>query len=348
VYERFFKFTGIPFQLTPDRRFFFSSSGHARAIAHLVYGLSQEEGFIVITGEVGAGKTTLVEHLWTQLDRRSYAIGRVVTTLVSGDDLVRLAITSFGVEDGGADKATLLRRFEAMVRAQRAAGRRCLLVVDEAQNLSVAALEELRMLSNITIDGKASLQTILLGQPQFRPLLARRELEQLRQRVLASYHLGPLTERETRLYIEHRLRMVGWGDDPHWTDAALIRVFRATNGIPRRVNTLCGRVLLYAALEEAHTVTEEMVAATAAELEQDLGAGTPEGAATEASAGPASGGLAERDQIALRLAALEERVGRQDRMFRRLLELLDGVAEAPDEQRLRFAAGATSRAGGPR
>ena len=208
MYETFFRLTGIPFQLTPDSRFFFGSAGHSRAISHLVYGLSQEEGFIVITGEVGAGKTTLVEHLWTRLDRASYAVGRVVTTLVSGDDLLRLAVTSFGIADDGTDKATLLRRFEAMVRAQRQAGRRCLLVIDEAQNLSVATLEELRMLSNITVDGRASVQTILLGQPQFRPLLARPELEQLRQRVLASYHLGPLSEAETRQYIEHRLRLV--------------------------------------------------------------------------------------------------------------------------------------------
>ncbi len=331
MYDSFFRLTGIPFQLTPDSRFFFGSAGHSRAISHLVYGLAQEEGFIVITGEVGAGKTTLVEHLWTQLDRRTYVIGRVVTTQVSGDDLLRLAVTSFGVEDAGADKATLLRRFEQMVRAQRAAGRRALLVVDEAQNLSVAALEELRMLSNITVDGRASLQTILLGQPQFRPLLARPDLEQLRQRVLASYHLGPLSERETRLYIEHRLRMVGWADDPHWTDGAFIRVFRATEGIPRRVNTLCGRVLLYAALEEAHTVTEDMVVATAGELEQDLGAGTPEPLRT-APAAPA-----ETDPLGRRLGAIEDRISRQDRLLRRLLDLLDGGVEG-SEERVRVAA----------
>ena len=200
MYEKYYKLSGIPFQLTPDSRFFFGSSGHSRAIAHLVYGLAQEEGFIVVTGEVGAGKTTLVEHLWSQLDRTNYVIARVVTTQVSGDDLLRLAVANFGVpDDDGADKATLLRRFERMARDQRAAGRRCLLVVDEVQNLSMAALEELRMLSNITVDGHASVQTILLGQPQFRATLANPDLEQLRQRVLASYHLGPLTEAETRV-----------------------------------------------------------------------------------------------------------------------------------------------------
>src|SRR6185312_16893186 len=124
--------------------------GHSRAMAHLVYGLAQKEGFIVITGEVGAGKTTMVEQVWSQLDRHTYVIARIVTTRVSGDDLLRLVMANFGLgETQGIDKATLLRRFEHMVRDQRRAGRRCLLVVDEVQNLSLAALEELRMLSNI-------------------------------------------------------------------------------------------------------------------------------------------------------------------------------------------------------
>ena len=274
MYDKFYKLTGVPFQLTPDSRFFFGSSGHSRAIAHLVYGLSQEEGFIVITGEVGAGKTTLVEQLWSQLDRNSYVLARIVTTRVSGDDLLRLAVANFGIaDDGTADKATLLRRFERMAHDQRAAGRRCLLVVDEVQNLGMPALEELRMLSNITVDGHASVQTILLGQPQFRATLANPELEQLRQRVLASYHLGPLTEAETRAYIEHRLKRVGWSDDPRFEDAAFTYLYRNTDGIPRRINTLCSRVLLYGAIEEAHTITGPMVEITANELIQDLGGG---------------------------------------------------------------------------
>src|SRR3954470_14203893 len=198
-------------------------------MAHLVYGLAQQEGFIVITGEVGAGKTTLVEQLWAQLDRTTYVMARVVTTQVSGDDLLRLAMANFGLgETPGTDKSTLLRRFEHMVRDQRRLGRRCLLLVDEVQNLSLGAIEELRMLSNITVDGKASVQTILLGQPQFRPILASKDVEQLRQRVLASYHLGPMTETETRGYIEHRLRLVSWRNDPAWDDDAFTAVHRNT------------------------------------------------------------------------------------------------------------------------
>jgi general secretion pathway protein A len=328
VYEKFYNFTGIPFQLTPDSRFFFGSSGHSRAIAHLVYGLSQEEGFIVITGEVGAGKTTLVEQLWSQLDRHSYVMARIVTTRVSGDDLLRLAVTNFGVpDDGSTDKATLLRRFEKMARDQRAAGRRCLLVVDEVQNLPMAALEELRMLSNITVDGRASVQTILLGQPQFRATMGNPDLEQLRQRILASYHLGPLTEAETRAYIEHRLKRVGWSDDPRWEDAAFTYIYRNTDGIPRRINTLCSRVLLYGAIEESHTITGPIVEATANELSQDLGAGLGAPQPATVAMGVSANAAPNNDALVQRVEALEKSCERQERVFRRVLDLLSAVAD---------------------
>jgi general secretion pathway protein A len=327
VYEQFYHLSAIPFQLTPDSRFFFGSSGHSRAISHLVYGLAQQEGFIVITGEVGAGKTTLVEQLWSQLDRNSYVMARIVTTRVSGDDLLRLAVAGFGVpDDGGADKATLLRRFERLAQDQRAAGRRCLLVVDEVQNLPMAALEELRMLSNITVQGRASVQTILLGQPQFRATMANPDLEQLRQRILASYHLGPLSEAETRAYIEHRLKRVGWTGDPRWEYAAFTYLFRYTDGIPRRINTLCSRVLLYGAIEETHTITGPMVEMTANELSQDLGAGLAAPQPAAISAMPTASSPSS-DMLVRRIEALEETTAKQDRVFRRVLDLLSAVAD---------------------
>jgi general secretion pathway protein A len=320
VYEKFYRLNGIPFQLTPDPRFFFGSASHSRAISHLVYGLSQQEGFIIITGEVGAGKTTLVEQLWAQLDRRNYAIGRVVTTQVSNDDLLGLVASSFGPEDPGRDKASLVRGFERALRDQHAQGHRCLLVVDEVQNLSFAALEELRMLSNITIDGRTPLQTILLGQPQFRPTLASPELDQLRQRVLASYHLGPLTEQETQAYVEHRLRMVSWMEDPEWEPDAFSALYRRTGGIPRRINTLCTRVLLLGALEETHTISAEMVDSVAAELEQDLAP-----PAAPASPKPHLNGTSLED-ITRRVAGLEHQAARQERTFRRLLDVLGNLS----------------------
>ena len=340
MYETYYRLSGIPFQLTPDSRFFFGSSGHSRAISHLIYGLSQAEGFIIITGEVGAGKTTLVEQLWSQLDRQTYVISRVVTTQVSGDDLMRLALGGFGIEAQGADKSTLLQRFEQMVEANHKAGRRCLLVVDEVQNLTFAALEELRMLSNITVDGNASLQTILLGQPQFRPMLASPDLEQLRQRVLASYHLGPLSEAESRAYIEHRMKTVGWtGQNPYWDDGAFSAVFRSTLGIPRKINTLCSRVLLYGALEQASTITGLMVVDTARELQQDLGGtanvgGTLDLGTTHRPAGAETGVVFARNSVPdsglmRRMEVVEQGLARQERAFRRLMDMMSTLVDHP-------------------
>ena len=321
MFDKFYNLSGLPFLLTPDNRFFFGSSGHSRAIAHLVYGLSQQEGFIVITGEVGAGKTTLTEQLWSQLDRNTYVIARVVTTQVSGDDLLRLAMANFGLDDTpGIEKSTLLRRFEQMVRDQRQQGRRCLLVIDEVQNLSLAAMEELRMLSNITVGGKASVQTILVGQPQFRPILASKDWEQLRQRVLASYHLGPLTDVETRGYIEHRLRTVGWRDDPVWQDDAFAAIFRHTGGIPRRINTLCSRVLLFGALDEAHVITGGMVDDTAEELDRDLGAGL------EPAPSQQTGSADDHKDLVRRIEALERHAFRQEQAFKRVMDLMEANA----------------------
>jgi general secretion pathway protein A len=331
VFEKFYGLDGSPFLLTHDPRFFFSSSNHRRAITHLVYGLDQREGFIVITGEVGAGKTMLVEQLWHQLSRNSYAVSKVVTTQVSGDDLLRLVMDGFGLSIlPGTEKSVLLRRFENMVREQRNVGRRCVLVVDEVQNLSFAALEELRMLSNITVDGKASVQTILLGQPQFRPTLASRDAEQLRQRVLASFHLGPLSEVETRLYIEHRLKTVGWADNPHWEEDAFAGVFGHTDGTPRRINTLCARVLQYGALEELSTITRAMVDEVANEMAEGMNDGYEAPADGQRAANDSpnvypvyrNSASAELGDLLHRIEALEEVTARQDRVFQRIVKLL--------------------------
>ena len=339
MYEQFYDFTAMPFQLTPDSRFFFGSKGHSRAIAHLIYGLSQGEGFIIVTGEVGAGKTTLVERLWSELDRDTYTLARINTTQVSGEDLFRLTMNAFGINAQGLDKATLLRDFQDMLRAYASGGRRLLLVVDEAQNLSLAALEELRMLSNVTIEeGKSCLQTILLGQPQFRRKLASPDLDQLRQRVLASYHLGPLSEEETRSYIEYRLNAVGWNDNPSFTDSAFGAIHRYTGGIPRRINRLCSRVLLYGALEETHTITGPMVDNTAQELHQDLEGGFTGGPAVPGEDIAAQLGAAlhgspfgfqeDRSQgladLTRRVQALEDAVARRERVFQRLMDMFSG------------------------
>ena len=331
MYESFYNLTGMPFQLTPDSRFFFGSRGHSKAIAHLNYGLAQGEGFIIITGEVGAGKTTLVEWLRSQMDPAAYTIARVNTTQVSEHDLFRLAMAGFGLSEEGLGKAALLQRFDGVLRAHHIAGRRCLLIVDEAQNLSLAALEELRMLSNITVDGAASMQTILLGQPQFRRMLASPSLDQLRQRVLTSYHLGPLSEEETRAYIEHRLHAVGWVDDPHWEEDAFAAVYSHTGGIPRRINRLCSRVLLYGVLEETHQITDAVVDNTAAELAHDLEGSPAEWAGGADNFRPDPAALprltdpeltAMSADLLTRVEALEQQMARREQVFRKLTQML--------------------------
>ena len=270
MYETFYGLSAAPFQLSPDHRFFFESSVHRTALAHLTYGLAQGEGFIIVTGEVGAGKTTLVGHLFATLDKQRYVAARVVSTQLGGDDMLRMVAAAFGLPIADASKAALLRQMESFLLANQAMGKRCVLVVDEAQNLSVAALEELRMLSNFQSGAQAPLQSFLLGQPQFRATLASPDLDQLRQRVIASYHLGPLAPGEISAYVEHRLKAVGWTGDPALSADLFAAIHAATQGIPRRINTLCSRLFLFGYLEELHRLEARHVQRVADELRAEL------------------------------------------------------------------------------
>lgn len=269
MYTEFYNLTGQPFQLTPDHRFFFGSSVHKRAMAHLTFGLSQGEGFIVITGDVGAGKTTLMGYLLSTLDNSQYVSATLVTTQLAADDVLRMVASAFGISQENADKATLLRRIESFCVANHEEGRHCLLLIDEVQNLSFQALEELRMLSNFQADGTALVQSILLGQPQFRRTLASSDLDQLRQRVIASFHLGPISAQETRDYIRHRLTAVGWNNDPALSEDAYSEIYAQTGGVPRRINILCSRLLLYGFLEERHELDATAVAQVADDLKKE-------------------------------------------------------------------------------
>ncbi|WP_291298692.1 AAA family ATPase [Elioraea sp.] len=343
MYVAFYGFDDHPFLMTPDARLFYASSVHSRAQAHLIYGLEQREGFVIITGEVGAGKTTLIERLCAQLDPTSFAVARIMTTQVSGDDLLRLVADGFGVPSDG-NKAQLLRGITDMLRGGEQVGRRHVLIVDEAQALPMPALEELRMLSNITEGGRALLQVVLLGQPQLRRTMASPDLDQLRQRVLASFHLGGLSREETHAYVEHRLRAVGWTGNPAWHADALDIVHRFSGGIPRRINRLCSRVLLGAALEQSREITAEMVETTARELEGDLSGGLAPG--TVQGAGGTLGGVdhalmtgrvngasavetQRMAELANRIEALEQMSARRERVFNRLMDLFAGGGRLP-------------------
>ncbi len=267
MYDQFYGFTGRPFQLTPDPQFYFESLTHRKALSYLGYGLAQGEGFIVITGDVGAGKSTLVAHLMQTIDRARLTAATIVTSQLDGADLVGMAAESFGIDTRGLDKPATLKSIENFLHAEARSGRRCLLVVDEAQNLSVAALEELRMLSNFQLGSSALLQIFLLGQPEFRDLMkVAPELEQLRQRVIATHHLEPMMEDEVRPYIEHRLKLAGWTGRPTLTDDAIDVLFDETSGVPRKINAVMNRTLLMGAVEQVNSFDAALVTAVIADM----------------------------------------------------------------------------------
>jgi general secretion pathway protein A len=320
MYAEFYGLSTPPFQLTPDARFFFESTVHRQAMAYLVYGLHHAEGFIVITGEVGAGKTILVDNLLSTIDQGSFTIAKIVTSQLGGDDLLHLVAGGLGVAKEGLSKGALLQRINDFAVAQQRNRRRVLLVVDEAQNLSFEALEELRMLSNIVVGRTMALQSFLLGQPQFRATLGSARLEQLRQRVTAAYHLGPLSEAETRAYVEHRLRRADWRGDPQLTDDCFPLIFRYTGGVPRQINTLCSRLFLFGFLEEIHTLQATAVEKVARDLRDELAVVTAEPASPTAQNQP-NGRVNAISELTRRIAVLEENVHRHGRLIKRAIEL---------------------------
>ena len=308
MYEQFYGFSGRPFQLTPDPQFYFESISHKKAMSYLGYGLAQGEGFIVITGEVGAGKSTLVAHLMERIDPAALTVAQVVTSALDGAEIVHVVAQAFGLMVEGQDKAGALGAIERFLQDEARAGRRCLLVVDECQNLELTALEELRMLSNFQLGAHPLLQSLLLGQPEFRRTVAHHpDLEQLRQRIIASHHLEALDEGEVEHYVRHRLAHVGWDGRPAFAAGLLEALYRHTEGIPRRVNQVMNRLLLLGAIEERDELSSPMLDAVIAEMaaDQTRGArGSGDLRAAPAPAAPVAGSLAPGSLPATEVAAL--------------------------------------------
>ncbi len=282
MYEAFYGLTSKPFQLIPDPSFYFGSKQHSRAKAYLEYGVSRNEGFVVVTGEIGAGKTTILRALIEGLHGSNVVTGNLVTTQLGAEDTLRMVGAAFGFKVKDVPKSELLITLEAFLISQTSQGKRCLLIVDEAQNLSMRAVEELRMLSNFQFGNQALLQTFLIGQPEFREILQRPEMEQFRQRVAAACHIGPLDAEETQHYIEHRLKRAGSTGKPGLTLEAFKGVFDATRGIPRRINGVCDRLLLLGFLQGKVDLGIEEVTEVVREMEQES-AGPPRMAAHDGS-----------------------------------------------------------------
>lgn len=274
MYEEYYGLSSKPFQLNPDPSFYFGSKQHRRAKAYLEYGVQRNEGFIVITGEIGAGKTTILRGLLASLDSKMVVAANLVTTQLDAEDTLRMVGAAFGVRVKDVSKADVLLALEAYLVNQASQGKRCLLIVDEAQNLTPRAVEELRMLSNFQFGQQALLQTFLVGQPEFRAILQSPTMQQLRQRVTATCHIGPLDSDETRGYIEHRLRCAGGSGRPTFDTPAFDGIFKASGGIPRRINLICDRLLLLGYLgnkvvfgiEEVDEVIDEIRDESGAEL----------------------------------------------------------------------------------
>ena len=289
MYESFYGLTSKPFQLNPDPSFYFGSKQHRRATAYLEYGMHQNEGFIVITGEVGAGKTTIVRGLLDSLDAEKVVAAHLVSTQLDADDTLRLVGAAFGVRTKDVAKSDVLMALEAFLYNFTLKGKRCVLIVDEAQNLTPRAVEELRMLSNFQYGNHALLQSFLVGQPEFRDMLQSPHMQQLRQRVIASCHIGPMDAEETRGYIEHRLKCAGWKDNPKFGDDAHVAVFEASAGVPRRINLLCDRLLLFGFLAGKTAFTAEDANDVAKEIyDETSGSAHKPGASAEPQPGPLS------------------------------------------------------------
>ena len=312
MYEEFYGLRAKPFALSPDPRFLYLSKGHSRAMAYLEYGIQQEEGFIVITGEIGAGKTTMVRSLLENLDERSLVAAQLVSTQLDADDLLHTVCLAFGIRDVPLEKAGQLGKLEQFLSDTADSGKRALLVVDEVQNLTPRALEVLRMLSNFQHLDKPLLQSFLVGQPEFRRVLNSEGMQQLRQRVIANYHLGPMDPKDTRRYVEYRLSRVGWQHEPEFDEEIWPVVYRYSGGIPRKVNTFCDRMLLVGFMDGLRSIGREEAERVLADLEEEMGVGMDEAEASALNAGFSPAALAN---VAKDVQELSKRFDRMERLL---------------------------------
>ncbi len=323
MYETFYNLTEKPFNLSPDPNFYYGSKEHNRVLAYLRYGINQGEGFIVVSGDIGAGKTTLIGALLEELGKTEDIIAaQLVTTQLEPDDLLKMVAGSFGLRYEGLSKSELLKGIENFLNEKANEGKRVLLIVDEAQNLQHHSLEELRMLSNFQHKKRSLLQSFMLGQSEFRDTLRAPNQEQFRQRIIASYHLGPMDKSETQKYIEHRLKVAGWRGDPHIANDAFTEIYKYTDGIPRRINTLCDRLFLYAFTEESHDITLETVEAVVEELDEEIHFSRDD---EVSSGGYASEPISYTTHPDLSNLSLEERVARLEDIVDKARALLHSI-----------------------
>ncbi|WP_445371082.1 XrtA/PEP-CTERM system-associated ATPase [Methylomonas sp. HW2-6] len=270
MYDGFYNLTQKPFQLSADPDFFFQSSVHKRALAYMHYGLTQGEGFVLVIGSPGTGKTMLVKSLIKNLNKDKLLIGVMMTSQVGPEDTLRMAASTFGFTFSLTDKASLLSGFEKFIVEKAREGRRLLLIVDEAQNLPKQSLEELRMLTNLDVNGNPVFQVFLVGQTELKRTIYAADMEQLKQRIVSTFQLDPLDLEETKEYILFRLQTAGWRGTPEFAPGVFDVIHEFTGGIPRRINSLCDRLLLFGYLEELALLNEEAVQKVIVEVKEEM------------------------------------------------------------------------------
>lgn len=270
MYESYYGLTERPFQLTPDPRFFFATKHHQRALSYLEYGLDQGEGFIVITGPIGTGKTTLARNLLASLNDDSIVAAQLVTTKLSPHELLELVATEFNIQVKGDSKADVLQAIEKFLVNLHEQGKRALLLVDEAQNLPSETVEELRMLSNFQLGNKSLIQSFLLGQEELKGIIQAPDMEQFRQRIIASAHLQALNVDEVKNYINHRIQQAGCEREGLFSEKAFDLIHQKTLGVPRKINIFVDRLLLFGFLEELEEINIDAINEVAEEMGIEL------------------------------------------------------------------------------
>lgn len=255
MYLDFFGLRDFPFRLTPDTEFLYMSSAHARAKAYMDYSVWNREGFVVITGEIGCGKTMLVKKLLTELDEENVLVGKIFQTQLNDVEFLQSVLVEFGLNPFNAKKVELIDMLNTFLIENYQKLKQIVLIVDDAHNLNIKALEEIRMLSGLETQKEKILHVILVGQPQLNEMLESPELEQLMQRVRLRFHLRPLSLEDTSAYITHRMNVAGAARSDIFTPEAIPVIHKFTGGVPRLINTLCDTALTVAFADEIHTIT---------------------------------------------------------------------------------------------
>lgn len=269
MYLHYYQLREPPFNITPDPRFLFFSTKHQEAFNHLLFGIRERKGFIELTGEVGAGKTTICRKLLEELGP-NYKTALILNPCLSIDLLLRAIVSEFDLKVYGLDRLSYLQALNQFVLDQANQGNDVVVIIDEAQNLSDELLEQVRLLSNLETDHQKLLQIVLMGQPELRQKLAQPKLRQLRQRITVRYHLGPLDLKETACYIHHRLTLAGANGKPRFDDGAIKLAYKYSGGVPRLINAVCDKALLAGFVMQEDVLTRRLVSLAIEELEGAL------------------------------------------------------------------------------